>query len=102
MSSTPRQLAEKIGLEYHWAHIRADMGRRYSVGGFNECTHEICEDSRELIRTCEVMETALTKITTPEGVYRRDKAEYRANVIEWCKETAQEALKELKEPTNVN
>ena len=38
------------------------------------------------------LETALTKITKPEGVYRRDKEEYFKNIIEWCIETAEDAL----------
>ena len=42
---------------------------------------------------------------SPEGVYRTDPIEYRDNVIEWCQETARQALEAVEalfpEPTEV-
>lgn len=58
MSST-KQLAEKIGLEYHQMHALRNIafnpklatphGTEMSWDAFVVCTHEICEDSHTLI-----------------------------------------------------
>ncbi len=53
--STPKQLAEKIGIEYHGIHYHTDQWKKkyghfyLSWEAFLVCTHEICEDSRTLI-----------------------------------------------------
>ena len=57
--STPKQLAEKIGIEYHQLHLKVQYARELlgyqnapgelSWEAFLVCTHEICEDSRTLI-----------------------------------------------------
>ncbi len=60
--STPKQLAEKIGIEYHQMHVRegyiAANGppKDSSWDSFLVCTHEICEDSRTLIAHLEANE----------------------------------------------
>lgn len=45
-----------------------------------------------LIRV-QILLDALTKISKPEGAYSRDRERYFANIIEWCQDTALEALK---------
>ena len=56
--STPKQLAEKIGIEHHGEHVRAGVvnsdywankGITPSWPDFLICPHEICEGSRTLI-----------------------------------------------------
>ena len=64
--STPKQLAEKIGIEYHHSHVSANSQDstyklaitplNYSWNAFLVCTHEICEDSRTLIGHLEKQE----------------------------------------------
>jgi len=60
--NTPKQLAEKIGIEYHGIHHhttqfmskQAVSNTDYrSWEAFLACTHEICEDSRTLIGNLE-------------------------------------------------
>ncbi len=56
MSSTPRELAEKIGLEYHKSHPAVPNEWPMSWDPFESCTHEICEGSRELIQLLKDVE----------------------------------------------
>ena len=51
------------------------------------------------VARAEKAETALRSITKPGGAYSRDKEEYFKNIIEWCIETAEEALATTPEPT---
>ncbi len=69
--STPKQLAEKIGIEYHQRHSLTIAAQKNSFSGyppeyiynppaswdaFLVCSHEICEDSRTLIAHLEKQE----------------------------------------------
>ena len=63
--STPKQLAEKIGIEYHqghpveWQIVGFEDGyATRSWDAFLACTHEICEDSRELMAYLDTQSTA--------------------------------------------
>lgn len=61
--STPKQLAEKIGVEYHMEHSQRNPDSWFDKAkghwiGFLECDHEICEDSRELIAYLDTQDTA--------------------------------------------
>ena len=60
---TTKQLAEAIGIEYHGAHFRQDPEywkafTDRSWDAFLLCTHEICEDSRELMAYLDTQPTA--------------------------------------------
>ena len=64
-------------------HARDNMGDWLSE------FEEICESHSILL-------AALTKIATaPEGAYSRDKEQYLKNVLEWCQETASNALAQV-------
>ena len=59
--STPKQLAEKIGVLYHVEHTNRDPDNWFNKAKgqwvkFKDCTHEICEDSRTLIAHLEAEE----------------------------------------------
>ncbi len=52
------------------------------------------DDVEQAQAQAQKLEAALRAITTPEGAYSRDPAEYRKNVIDWCIQTAEAALAE--------
>lgn len=52
--STPKQLAEEIGVAYHVEHTSRDPDNWFNKAkgqwiSFKDCTREICQDSRTLI-----------------------------------------------------